>query len=258
MATDIQRQRHIELEGTTNLRNLGGYRTRDGTKTTRWGVLYRCGQLADVPPHLAQSVLVDQLHIHNAYDLRAHKEVVAKNYNFTNISRHSIGIEPTCVGDFVKRGEDMSSGKTLFHMMEEVYRQMVTEYGAAFGSVVKGIIKSKVSPDNAALFHCTAGKDRTGWASYLILTLLDVTEEDKRLDYLLTNNYFGPSKSNTHDGGPLGMGDDATKTTGSVCDQFLDAGIDEVSKLGGVHAYAKSHMGLTDDDIQQLRDLLLE
>lgn len=258
MTSNIQRQRHIELEGTTNFRNLGGYRTRDGTKMTKWGVLYRCDHLTDIPPEKAQSVLVDQLHIHNAYDLRAHKEVVAKNYNFPNITRHSVGVEPTSIVEFVKRGEDMSNGKTVFRAMEAVYRQFVTDYGSVFGSIVKGIIKSKASPDNASLFHCTAGKDRTGWASYVILTLLDVTEEDKRSDYLLTNTYFRPPNGAYDYTGGLGMGDEAKKTLCSVFDQFLDAAIDEVSKFGGVEEYAKSHMGLTHDDIQQLRDLLLE
>ncbi|KPA84379.1 hypothetical protein ABB37_02368 [Leptomonas pyrrhocoris] len=258
MLSDIQRQRHIELEGTTNFRNLGGYRTKDGTKTTKWGVLYRCDHLTDISPENAQHVLVDQLHIHEAFDLRAHKEVVAKNYNFHDITRHCVGIEPTRIAEFVKRGEDMSNGKTVFRAMKAVYQQMVTDYGAIFGSIVKGIIKSKVSSDNAAVFHCTAGKDRTGWAAYLILTLLDVRDEDKRADYSMSNTCFRPPKDAHDSTGGLGMGEEVKGAVGSVCDEFLDASIDEVNKLGGTRAYAKSHMGLTDDDIQQLRDLLLE
>ncbi|KPI83091.1 hypothetical protein ABL78_7880 [Leptomonas seymouri] len=258
MLTDIQRERHIDLQGTTNFRNLGGYHTRDGKKTTKWGVLYRCDHLTDVPSEKAQSVLVEQLHIHEAYDLRAHKEVVLKNYNFPHITRHSAGIEPTCISEFLKRGEDMSNRNTVFRAMKAVYRQMVNDCGKVFGSVIKGIIKSKASPDNAVVFHCTAGKDRTGWLAYLILTLLDVTDEDKRFDYLLTNTYFHPLKGASDYTGGLGMGEEAKKALWSVFDEFIDAGIAEVNKYGGVEAYAKSHMGITDEEIQQLRDLLLE
>jgi protein-tyrosine phosphatase len=258
MATDIQRQRHVPLEGTTNLRNLGGYRTNDGTKTTKWGVVYRCDQLADVPPHLAQSVLVDQLHIHASYDLRADKEVEVKNYDIPNLKRNAVPIDTTHMARWVKEGEDMRDGPVTFRVMQEIYREFVREYGMTIGAVIKGILTSKPSPDNASLIHCTAGKDRTGWSVYVLLTLLDVTEEDKRLDYLLTNTYFKTPKDAYDYLGGLGMSEDAMKVLWSVFDEFLDAGIDEVNKLGGVHAYAKSHMGLTDDDIQQLRDLLLE
>ncbi|KAL7697653.1 Tyrosine phosphatase family [Lotmaria passim] len=258
MLSDLQLQRHVELEGTTNLRNLGGYHTKDGTKTTKWGVLYRSDSLADVPADKAQSVLVNQLHIHNAYDLRADKEVTVKSYEVPHITRHVVPIDTTHMARWVKEGEDLHSGPVTFRVMQEIYREFVRSYGPTVGAIIKGILASSPSSNNASLIHCTAGKDRTGWSVYVILSLLDIKEEEKRSDYLLTNAYFKTPKDAYDYLGGLGMGPDAMKVLWSVFDEFLDAGIEELSKFGSVEAYAKSHMGLTDDDIQQLRALLLE
>ncbi|KPA84381.1 hypothetical protein ABB37_02369 [Leptomonas pyrrhocoris] len=256
MTQEIQRQRHVPLLGTTNLRNLGGYHTNDGTKTTKWGVLYRCDQLAEVPPEMAQRVLVEQLHIHEAYDLRGEKEVAAKSYDIPRITRHAIPVEPSQIDAFIKRGEDMSKGDVTFRAMQAVYRQLIVEYGAVFGSVIKSILAGGPSPEKAALIHCTGGKDRTGWVAYLILTLLDVKEEEKRSDYMLTNTYFRrPTTAFNYFGS---MGADAMKSLYRVDEVFLDTALEEVDKLGGMAAYVKSYVGLTEEDIQQLRNTLLE
>ncbi|KPA84384.1 hypothetical protein ABB37_02371 [Leptomonas pyrrhocoris] len=258
MPSDIQKQRYVPLVGTTNLRNLGGYHTNDGTKTTKWGVLYRCDQLAEVPPEMAQRVLVDQLNIHTTYDLRADKEVAVKSYDIPRITRNHVPIDTTQISRWVKDGEDLHSGPVTFRVLQEIYREFVRSYGSTVGSIIKGILASNPSSDNASLIHCTAGKDRTGWSVYVLLTLLDINEEEKRKDYLLTNTYFKvPQDAYDYLGG-LGMSGDAMKVLWSVFDEFLDAGIDEVNKFGGVETYAKSHMGLTDADIQQLRETLLE
>ena len=259
MLSDLQLQRHVELEGTANLRNLGGYHTKDGTKTTKWGVLYRSDSLADVPADKAQSVLVNQLHIHNAYDLRSKKEVAQNAYHIPHFNRYAVSIDTRELSQALRDGGDwLNDTAAVVKGMQDIYRDFVNRHGKAIGTFIKGFLNSKPSPDNAAVFHCTAGKDRTGWAAYVVLTLLDVVEEEKRSDYLLTNAYFKTPKDAYDYLGGLGMGPDAMKVLWSVFDEFLDAGIEELSKFGSVEAYAKSHMGLTDDDIQQLRALLLE
>ncbi|KAK7202144.1 Tyrosine phosphatase family protein [Novymonas esmeraldas] len=258
MVAELQRQRRVELQGVTNLRNLGGYHTNDGTKTTKWGVVYRCDQLAEIPADLAQAVLVDKLHIHHTYDLRAPVEVAAKSYDIPRIERCAVPIDTTKMASFLQSGESLADAGPTFRAMQEVYREFVRSHASTVGAIIKGIVDGNASSDNASLIHCTAGKDRTGWSCYVLLTLLDVREEEKRADYLLTNTYFlQPKDASTYLGG-LGMGEEAMKVLWSVFDEFLDAALEEVSRFGGVHEYAKSHMGLTDADIQKLRALMLE
>ncbi|KAK7202145.1 Tyrosine phosphatase family protein [Novymonas esmeraldas] len=142
--------------------------------------------------------------------------------------------------------------------MQNFYRELACSYASTVGAIIKGIVDSNASSDNASLIHCTAGKDRTGWSCYVLLTLLDVREEEKRADYLLTNMYFNHSPQVRANFRKLGMTEEAIAVLSSVSDSFLDAALEEVDRLGGVHEYARSHLGLTDADIQKLRALMLE
>ena len=259
MLSDLQLQRHVELEGTANLRNLGGYHTKDGTKTTKWGVLYRSDSLVDVPADKAQSVLVNQLHIHNAYDLRSKKEVAQNAYHIPHINRYAVSIDTRELSQALRDGGDwLNDTAAVVKGMQDIYRDFVNRHGKAIGTFIKGFLNSKPSPDNAAVFHCTAGKDRTGWAAYVVLTLLDVVEEEKRSDYNLSNCYLECPKEIAEYLLSKGMSKEVMTVLWGAVDEFIDAGMSEVNKLGGMTAYAKSHMGLTDDDIQQLRDVMLE
>ncbi|KAK7202146.1 Tyrosine phosphatase family protein [Novymonas esmeraldas] len=257
-SAELQRQRRVELQGVTNLRNLGGYHTNDGTKTTKWGVVYRGDQLSQVPTDLAQAVLVDKLHIHHTYDLRDGTEVATKSYDIPRIERCAVPIDMSNASHLLGEGENLKEVSMARRYMQNFYRDLACSYASTVGAIIKGIVDGNASSDNASLIHCTAGKDRTGWSCYVLLTLLDVREEEKRADYLLTNRYFGiPANAWDYDGAE-GMSEEAMAALWTVSDTYLDAALEEVNRLGGVHEYARSHLGLTDADIQKLRALMLE
>ncbi|KPA84382.1 hypothetical protein ABB37_02370 [Leptomonas pyrrhocoris] len=112
---------------------------------------------------MAQRVLVDQLNIHTTYDLRADKEVAVKSYDIPRIARNHVPIDATQISKYIEEGEDFRESPVSFRMMQGLYRDFVQSYGLTFGTVIKGILATDSSPHNASLFHCTAGKDRTGW-----------------------------------------------------------------------------------------------
>lgn len=257
MTSASQPLRHIPLEGVSNLRDLGGYSTEDGKKKVRWGVLYRCDQLADIPPTTAAAALVAERHIHHSYDLRGDAEAAMKMYRIDGLCRHAVPIDVAKVDAYL-RTETAKDEATMVGIMQDIYRNLVQHHGPTVGGVVKSIIESSPSSENASLIHCTAGKDRTGWTCFVILSLLGVTEAEKRKDYLLTNQYFKHPKNAYDYLGGFGMSEAAIKVLWNVCDDFLDAAVEEVEKLGGVESYAISHMNLTSEDIKKLRDALLE
>jgi protein-tyrosine phosphatase len=259
MLSELQQQRHVELEGTANVRNLGGYHTKDGMKTTKWGVLYRGDSLVKVPSDVAQRVLVNGLHVHAAYDLRSRQEVARQSYHIPNINRYAVPINTEQLSQARREGGDwLNDAAAAKAAMKDFYRELVRTHGKTIGTFIKGFLGTKPSSDNATIFHCTAGKDRTGWTAYVILTLLDVSEEDKRLDYRLTNYYYECPRDIADYLRGKGMSKEVMAVLWTVFDEFLDASIEELDKLGGMKAYAKLHMGLTDADIQQLRDVMLE
>lgn len=254
----IQKQRHITLEGTTNLRNLGGYITDDGSQSVRWGVLYRSDMLADVPLAAAEETLVRALHITDTYDLRDPDEVAAKTYAIPGITRHSFAVQPSVMADFIATGQKFTKEITI-NLFLENYRQFVTTFAPHFGRAIRAIIAQRPnSATSAALVHCTAGKDRTGITCYLILSLLGVREEDKLSDYLATNDFFKiPAHANTYMGG-LGLDEESANVMWFVRTEFLDVAKREFESAGGVERYAIDKMGLTREEIQALRDCLLE
>ncbi|KPI83092.1 hypothetical protein ABL78_7881 [Leptomonas seymouri] len=258
MLSDLQQQRHVDLKGTVNLRSLGGYHTKDGKKTTKWGVLYRGDCLASVPSDAAQQVLVQKLHIHNAYDLRNKHEVATHFYQIPYVNRYAVPIDTRQLSQCLHTGCWFGDTASMIAAMKSIYRDFVSSHGRQIGKFIKGFLSTKPSPNNATIFHCTAGKDRTGWVAYVILTLLDVTEEDKRMDYNLTNSYYRCPKDIVECLRFHGVRKEVTASLWTAFDDFIDAGMEEVNRLGGMEAYAMSHMGLTHADIQQLRDVMLE
>ncbi|CAD2221424.1 protein-tyrosine phosphatase [Angomonas deanei] len=256
MTTPIQQQRHIPVPGTTNLRNLGGYETTDGRKV-KWGVAYRGDQLADVPAEDAQSIIVKQLHIHDTFDFRSPGEVAAKTYNVEGIVRHANPVDATFFGDYIKSGKPFTV-EILLDLYKKVYRAFVRDHAAVFGGVIKSIIDLKPTSDKAVMVHCTAGKDRTGIISFLLLTLLGVKRETIHEDYLLTNQHFKiPAYAKEYMSG-LNLDDACLKVFWSVDAKFLETAEDEIRLLGGIEKYTAECLKLTNDDIKKLKDIMLE
>ncbi len=179
-------QRRIPLEGQPNFRDLGGYSSCDG-RTVRWGVLYRSGELNKLSP--ADQVTLADLGLKTVVDLRSEPEI-----SFFGEPLLSDGIEllsipvasgnlvaeiipPLLEGDFSKVPSDL---------LVRINRQLANEAGAAFAQFMRVVS----DPANRPLvFHCTQGKDRTGFASALVLSALGVSWDDIVEDYLLSNPY---------------------------------------------------------------------
>ena len=120
----------------------------------------------------------------------------------------------------------------------QLYQYFVTNAGeaAAFGTVLRDL----ANVSGPALYHCSAGKDRTGWTSMLLQTIAGVPQATIMRDYLASNNYIGL----------------ATNTYGYqyVEPQWLQAGLDQITaSYGSMNAYLMQGLGLTQADIYVLR-----
>ncbi|EPY33518.1 protein-tyrosine phosphatase [Strigomonas culicis] len=256
MLNEVQKMRHVALKGTTNLRNVGGYSAENG-KTTKWGVLYRSDQLAEVPVEDAKRILIEKIHVHSTFDLRSPQEVKVKNYSIENVKRHDVGINTTHMEDWCRAGKPFTAEIT-HNLFLEIYTAFVLEHAKTFGNIVKTIVDIKPSSENAVLVHCTAGKDRTGITIYLILRLVGVNEKDIHADYLLTNTYFKqPHDADAYLGG-LGMDQASMHVLWTVNPLFLTTAEKTIQSVGGLDAYAKEYMGLTAEDLNCLKEILLE
>ena len=179
--------RLIPLEGAMNVRDIGGYGTVDGG-SVRTGLVYRGDHLAELTE--ADIEALAALRLRSVVDLRRDVEVAERPSRLpaTVIHRHShpIGSDASTYDTWLERlAQGDIARDPVGHMIED-YRWMVTERADVFGRVVATIAGDDCLP---VLYHCTAGKDRTGITTALILSVCGVDRGTILDDYELTNRY---------------------------------------------------------------------
>jgi protein-tyrosine phosphatase len=241
--------RDLGLASDPNLRDIGGYRTTDG-QWVRMGVVYRSQALSLSPADLA---VVNTLGITADYDLRTTEEiaqspdVVPAGASYTNLNvMADISITPT-----------LTSPASAAAYMEAIEQDFVTNATAraAFGTLLTDIADS----NGAVLYHCTAGKDRTGWATAVLLTLLGVPQSTVMQDYLLSNTYYFDSPGVQAELAGMPAAEAAVYAPLlEVQAPYLQAGFDQVTaSYGSMYGYATRGLGLSPRTIAKLRHKLL-
>ncbi len=167
----------IELQGAYNVRDLGGLRTRDG-RITRPGVIYRGDSLDKITP-ADSKILFDKLGIGTIIDLRTKAETeltelhfpVAR-YRYSVLVEGRLGHEPFPTDDPIE--------------LAKVYLSNL-DGGRAAVRATFDIIAANLQAGVATLFHCAAGRDRTGIMAALLLSLVGVTDGQIAVDYVQSN-----------------------------------------------------------------------
>ena len=179
------RSRHIALPGTTNFRDLGGY-VGDGGRPVRWRTVFRSDHLAGLTPEGVAGLEV--LGVQRAADFRGVQERAADSYAWPHLQVYALSVEPTVVQEAMAM---LTTGGTLtveqtVGLMQDTYRSFVRDNAWRFAEFFQLLLRA----ETPTVFHCTAGKDRTGWAAALFLEALGVSRSDIQKDYLLTNQYY--------------------------------------------------------------------
>ncbi|WP_284336343.1 tyrosine-protein phosphatase [Comamonas sp. NoAH] len=177
--------RHIALPGTTNFRDLGGY-VGHGGRSVRWRTLFRSDHLADLTDEGLRAL--QGLGVRRSADFRGVQERTTDAYAWEGVQTHALTVEPTVVQKalaLIHAGGSMTAEDSVA-LMQETYRHFVRDNAAQFAQLFQLLLQE----DAPTVIHCTAGKDRTGWAAALILETLGVARTDIERDYLLTNQYY--------------------------------------------------------------------
>lgn len=228
--------RHLDLAGASNFRDLGGYPTRDG-RATRWRQIFRSNHLGNLTPD--DVAVLRELGVKTAFDFRGKEERLAAMCAHGGITVHSLPVEPITVATLRAR---MANGRPLspsdaIEVMQHSYRNYVTHNTKAYRELFAHLIE-----DNAPLvIHCTAGKDRTGFAAALILHALGVSDAVIDEDYLLTNRYYrrDPAAASTD------LPEEVRAVLAKVEGSFLAAAFDAVrSSYGDLDAYLSEGLGV--------------
>jgi protein-tyrosine phosphatase len=175
--------RLIALDGAHNVRDLGGY-LREAGGSTRWRSILRGDALHALTAADIQN-LVDQ-GLTTVIDLRSESEIAAEANPFTGHDR--VSYHNTSLFGAMAPLEMMADAISSFDMGHR-YCRGLDECQPAIAEVLGKIADA---PDGAVLFHCSAGKDRTGIISALLLANAGVDEKTIIEDYALTATISGP------------------------------------------------------------------
>jgi protein-tyrosine phosphatase len=227
--------RHFDLAGASNFRDLGGYPAKNG-RMVRWRQIFRSNHLGHVTE--ADIAVLRGLGLRNAFDFRGNGERVAAVCGLTEIAVHSLPIEPTVVASLRARmtaGTVLSTADVL-DVMRDSYRNYVRYNTPNFRALFAHLLEDRAP----LVIHCTAGKDRTGFACALILHALGVPEAVIAEDYLLTNRFYRREPSASID-----LPDDVRQVLGSVEVSFLGAALDTIRReYGDLESYFSEGLGL--------------
>jgi protein-tyrosine phosphatase len=171
-------QRHLAIQGTYNIRDLGGYKTRDGS-LTRWGTLLRSDKLYHLSPASKQAII--DLGVKTIVDLRYSIEMETEPDDFANSPVVHYMPMPLY---------ELSGDGTLPAVpdnLEEMYTMILDHRQGQIAKTFRALFAPGALP---GLYHCTAGKDRTGLMSALILGAVGVPEETIIEDYVLSAQYL--------------------------------------------------------------------
>jgi protein-tyrosine phosphatase len=237
------------LQGASNFRDVGGYLTQEGLRIKR-GRVFRSDHLAGLTADdLAQ---LQRIGLTHSLDFRGVAECETTPYAIPHVSRLALHIEPSVIHKMqalVAQGIEPSTEDTVA-LMCGTYRDFVNNNANIFGRFLKHLFEQPTPQ----VFHCTAGKDRTGFAAALLLSALGVDRGTIEEDYLLTNQLYRRDP-NIEGKGPAHV----MKVLWGVQPAFLHAALETVDQQhGGMTAYLHGPIGLRTQDVAELRALLLE
>ncbi|HIW71443.1 MAG TPA: tyrosine-protein phosphatase [Candidatus Levilactobacillus faecigallinarum] len=258
-------ERHIQLQNGTNFRDLGGYPTNDG-RTLKWCRLIRSGDLSRLTIDDQQKLM--DYGITTIIDLRSTAEVQQFPDHLIN------GVQwmalPILDDDETESTQTIQDLQELYSIsprggylrMTNVYCQLVISDQAkmAYTRFFRYLLEH--GKEETIIFHCTAGKDRTGIVTILLLAALGVPVDVIREDYLLTNRYSQQrANSRIVAAREAQMNDNflqSIRDLSLVSEDYLDRVFSIVNQAyGGMNAYLHDELELGEDDLHKLQKIYL-
>ena len=262
--TERDAHRLLNFEGVHNFRDLGGYRAADGRRV-RWGTLYRSGSFAEASGTDRQ--VIAQLGLHSLVDFRSTAEKREEPNRLPDPARFAMVEIPTLEGGDTSLAEEVMArieesnfeGFDPDAFMIAANRQIASTYTPQYRKFMQVVLDAGGAP---VAWHCSAGKDRTGFAAALLLRALGVPMDTVLEDYLRSREPAVTARSHELWLLRLFQGQQAAdklRLLLGVEPAWLEAAFAQIdADWGSFDNYLADGLGLSPDDLQQLRDTLLE
>jgi protein-tyrosine phosphatase len=243
--------RSVSLTGVFNFRDLGGYGATDG-RTIRWRTLFRADGLGNLTP--ADVEVLRPFGLRTVVDLRMAHELEERGrfpVDAYPVTFHNVSV----LDRTWDREQALASALPAADFLHERYSEMLTEAGPRYADALRLLAANDALP---AVFHCAAGKDRTGLVAMLVLGALGVGHDDIVEDYALTSVTMEAFKAGAAED------PDAAKALADVPQLFFAADPMAMSRVlddieaahGSIRGYVRA-LGVTDDELGALEEQLL-
>ena len=251
--------RKLPFTGAHNFRDLGGYKTSDG-KTVKWGKVYRSDNLHSLTDEDLK--YMERLNLKSVVDFRSDEERNEEPDRLTPDMTPillPIKFEPEGVTENLTR--DLTFGNLdSSNLLRDFNIILVKEFTEEYREFFRHIVDNGGEP---FVLHCTAGKDRAGFGSAMILTVLGVPREKIIEDYLLTNTYVSDHVDRklleTELKTFFRADSDNLRKINFVEERYIQAAFDTIdSHWGGMDQYISEGLNLTEEDIGKIRNYYLE
>lgn len=233
--------------------DAGAYKNTSG-KTLRRGLIYRSNNLSRLSD--ADKATLEQLKVATVYDLRTPDEI---GKNPDRLPAGANYVKVNIFGDEAIAMPAFTSAAVSIKFMEDINRSFITS--AVERQQIGLMIRNLATTPGVQLYHCTAGKDRAGWITVVLQTILGMSEADILKDYLLTNTYSAASIAATYETLKAAYGQayaDAYKPLLGVQESFLKASYDQIKlSFGSMESYLSDGLKLEPSIRSALRDRLL-
>ena len=227
----------MRLTGSPNFRHL---------PLVRPHTLFRSDHLGALDEDDARRI--QELGITRVLDFRGVNEREDAACRLPGVTVHSLAIEPTVVQKIhalLEAGE--VSADDVVALMQDTYRGFVRQNTHRFAEFFAHLLES----NEPTVFHCTAGKDRTGFAAALVLRALGAAEDEVMRDYMRTNDLHEPAWLAT-----TRLPLHAAQVLVRVQPEFLHAAFEAVDEdYGSLETYLREGLGLRDTERERLREL---
>ena len=246
--------RHIYFKEVVNFRDIGGLKTTEG-KTVKWGKIFRSDNLSNLKA--SEFSKFNDLNIKTVFDLRTSHEIKGKEDNLPMDTEyiHFPTLEDnedllSKMRARVINGE--VSDKQSLNLMLDLYRSVISDNIPSLKKLIHQIVDS----NDAVLYHCSAGKDRTGVVTALLLSILKVDRETITQEYMLSNYYRRAKlekiirKVKVAKLVKTRIELQAIQNFMSVDECYLNAAFTEIdTKYGGIDQFIQNQLGI--DDVQR-------
>ncbi|MBI0092383.1 tyrosine-protein phosphatase [Lactobacillus sp. M0403] len=256
----------LNIKNGRNFRELGGYQTKDG-KTIKKHKLIRTANLASLDENDLK--YLQDYGVKYVVDFRSEDEVEREpdrvpegaTYDFDPVFSEDLTDSSKGIDEVLS--QDNKDPKAGYHHMFIAYDDMIKSESAqrAYRKFFD-VLLTNDEENRSVIFHCTAGKDRTGFAALLALSALGVPLDTIKQDYLFTNaattDFVNGFLQKAKDEGASDANLSNIKDLQTVHPKYIDHVIETLQQnYGGVENYLHDMMKLTDEEISKLRKIYL-